>query len=186
MWRIDSEPKNGMKVVRDFYFYVWFKDVFRRLHQATLWSFPLQIVHTTFQMKWKVLHSYCNEFKIEKNLELGWGSSFCWGLCLVPGILLMQNFLWNVKLLWQNNLKLKLISLFLFFVSCRSSKRYAYENLITREVQFEKPEDDDDDDEDEDVELIPATDKSKGMYVLFSRACPKLSYLSEDFIFRKN
>ena len=34
----------------------------------------------------------------------------------------------------------------------RSAKKYAYENLITREMQFEKPlDEDDDDDEDEDL-----------------------------------
>ena len=93
----------------------------------------------------------------------------------------MQNFLRNVKLLWQNNLKLKLISLFLFFVSCRSSKRYAYENLITREVQFEKPEDDDDDDDEDDVELVPATDKSKGMSYLVAHAKVWLSKLTLYF-----
>ena len=39
----------------------------------------------------------------------------------------------------------------------RSAKKYAYENLITREMQFEKPldedDDDDDDDDDEDTEI---------------------------------
>ena len=50
-----------------------------------------------------------------------------------------------------------LISL-LFSIACRSAKKYAYENLITRETQFEKPEEEDD--EDDDVPVLPEPVKS--------------------------
>ena len=36
----------------------------------------------------------------------------------------------------------------------RSAKKYGYENLITREMQFEKPTEEDEDEEDE-IEEIP-------------------------------
>ena len=35
------------------------------------------------------------------------------------------------------------------FVTCRSAKKYAYENLITREMQFEKPLDEDEETDEE-------------------------------------
>lgn len=41
----------------------------------------------------------------------------------------------------------------LSFIACRSTKKYAYENLITRETQFDKPEEDDDDEEEEEQDV---------------------------------
>lgn len=37
----------------------------------------------------------------------------------------------------------------------RTAKKYAYENLITRETQFEKPVDEDEDDEEEES-ILPS------------------------------
>ena len=48
----------------------------------------------------------------------------------------------------------------LFFIACRSTKKYAYENLITRETQFDKPEEDDDDDEEEEQD-VKKSDETK-------------------------
>ena len=41
------------------------------------------------------------------------------------------------------------------FVTCRSAKKYAYENLITREMQFEKPLDEDEETDEELPEDTP-------------------------------
>ena len=51
-----------------------------------------------------------------------------------------------------------------FFLSftCRSMKKYAYENLITREVQFEKPDDEDEDDDVNEVINVKESPVQKG------------------------
>ena len=48
------------------------------------------------------------------------------------------------------------LTILFFFVTCRSAKKYAYENLITREMQFDKPLDEDDD---EDEDFLPVLEK---------------------------
>lgn len=56
------------------------------------------------------------------------------------------------------------ISLFLLlFYMLRAAKKYAYENLITRETQFEKPVDEEDEDEEEPeiTPNLPANNKGK-------------------------
>lgn len=69
----------------------------------------------------------------------------------------------NSLISFPNFSTLVFLTIFFFFVTCRSAKKYAYENLITREMQFEKPldEDDDDDEEDEDVQDVnPVLEKT--------------------------
>ena len=70
---------------------------------------------------------------------------------------MVENDIWILN----NFSTLVFLTILFFFVTCRSAKKYAYENLITREMQFEKPldEDDDDDEEDEDVQFIPNLEK---------------------------
>ena len=48
---------------------------------------------------------------------------------------------------------------FFYLIACRTAKKYAYENLITRETQFEKPEDEDEDEDNNEETEVKKSEK---------------------------